>query len=283
VRPFATIRPLTAAGVLAAAVSVGAPARAHDFWLEPIPFRPAAGAPVSVSLWVGEHLTGDPVARDPARIERFVALAPGAASETSIAGEKGESPAGRLVASTPGTWVIGYRSTAAFVTLEPQKFESYLKQEGLDAVLKRRAELGESAAPGVERYSRCAKSLIRVGAGGASAHDRALGFTLEIVAETDPYSLKAGDALAVRLLFRGAPLEGALVTAIGSADPEKAVSSRSDASGRVAIRPSAPGMWLVKSVHMVQAPKDCGQEWESFWASLTFEIVDGPAARDGEK
>jgi len=33
-----------------------------------------------------------------------------------------------------------------------------------------------------------------------------------------------------------------------------------------------PGVWLVKVVHMVPAPKDTGADWESLWASLTFEI-----------
>jgi hypothetical protein len=32
------------------------------------------------------------------------------------------------------------------------------------------------------------------------------------------------------------------------------------------------GAWLVKTVHMVPAPTDTGADWESLWASLTFEI-----------
>ena len=32
------------------------------------------------------------------------------------------------------------------------------------------------------------------------------------------------------------------------------------------------GVWLVKAVHMVPLPKGQDADWESFWASLTFEL-----------
>jgi hypothetical protein len=32
------------------------------------------------------------------------------------------------------------------------------------------------------------------------------------------------------------------------------------------------GMWLVKAVHMIEAPAGSGAQWASFWASLTFEL-----------
>ena len=32
------------------------------------------------------------------------------------------------------------------------------------------------------------------------------------------------------------------------------------------------GVWLVKAVHMAPAPAESGAEWESLWASLTFEV-----------
>jgi hypothetical protein len=35
---------------------------------------------------------------------------------------------------------------------------------------------------------------------------------------------------------------------------------------------SKSGAWLVKAVHMVPARADAGADWESVWASLTFEL-----------
>ncbi|HEX5719080.1 MAG TPA: DUF4198 domain-containing protein, partial [Thermoanaerobaculia bacterium] len=104
---------------------------------------------------------------------------------------------------------------------------------------------------------------------GSSGYDRELGLELELIPERDPYALKPGEALPVRLLYRGKPLDGALVVAI--APPDARVSART-AGGRVSLALDRPGLWLIKAVHMIPAPEGSGAEWESLWASLTFEL-----------
>jgi uncharacterized GH25 family protein len=78
--------------------------------------------------------------------------------------------------------------------------------------------------------------------------------------------------MPLRLLFEGKPLAGALVVAINRENPEKRVSARSDASGRATFDLAPGGVWLVKAVHMVPAPPSSAADWESLWASLTFQI-----------
>jgi len=69
------------------------------------------------------------------------------------------------------------------------------------------------------------------------------------------------------------PIKDVLVIAFTQADPEQKVSARTDASGRVSLKLSRPGTWLVKAVHIIEMPPDDKKaDWESFWASLTFEI-----------
>jgi len=63
----------------------------------------------------------------------------------------------------------------------------------------------------------------------------------------------------------------AFVTAIHRDDPAARVSARSDASGRVTLSLPRSGVWLVKSVQMIAAPAGSNADWESLWASLTFE------------
>ena len=75
-----------------------------------------------------------------------------------------------------------------------------------------------------------------------------------------------------RILYEGKPLAGALVKAIALEDPDNTLSARSDAQGRVAFVLVRKGVWLVKAVHMAPAPPETGADWESLWASLTFEI-----------
>ena len=255
--------------VLAGAL-LKAPLLAHDFWIEPSSFHPPAGADLAVSLRVGEHFRGDPVPRVDPKIVKFVLVS--STGETPIGGLPAVDPAGLVRVVTPGLAVLGYRSQRTAITLEPDKFEKYLEDEGLDAVLKARKARGEQTRPGNEVYSRCAKSLIAVGGTGKSGFDRALGFTTEIVAESSPVALHAGDSMRVRVLHEGAPLAGALVKAIALDDPDNTLSTRSGKDGRASFRLARKGVWLVKTVHMVPAPKETGADWESLWASLTFEI-----------
>ena len=245
------------------------PLLAHDFWIEPSTFRPEVGATVGFALRVGEGFRGDPVPRTPARIERFVLVSP--SREAPIEGGSGADPAGVGRVSEPGVQVVGYRSHTSRVDLDAQKFEQYLKEEGLEAIVAERARRGESAKPSREIYSRCAKSLLAAGAGSKAGHDRELGFTLELVPERNPYAYSSGGPFPVRLRHRGKPLEGALVVALTREAPEKRLSARTDAEGRVSFA-LAPGAWLVKAVHMVAAPAESGADWESLWASLTFEV-----------
>jgi hypothetical protein len=38
---------------------------------------------------------------------------------------------------------------------------------------------------------------------------------------------------------------------------------------------SEAGIWLIKAVHMIEMPPDNKvAQWESFWASLTFELPE---------
>jgi uncharacterized GH25 family protein len=92
------------------------------------------------------------------------------------------------------------------------------------------------------------------------------------VPEKDPYALRRGDELPVRLLWQGRPLGGALVSALPYASPESKESLRSDRDGRVRFRGLGPGVWLVKAVQMVRVTSDPNADWRSVWASLTFEV-----------
>jgi uncharacterized GH25 family protein len=248
-------------------------ALAHDFWLLPATFRPPVGATTGVELEVGVDWAGEVVPRDPSQIERFVAVS--AAGERPVAGIAGQSPAGLLRTPSPGLYIVAYRSLPAAVELEAAKFEAYLALEGLEGVSRARARAGASGRPGRETFSRCAKSLVFVGSptsGAADGGDHDLGLRLELVAEADPYRLRAGSALPLRLTFEGRPLANALIVASPQASPQATVAARSDAQGRVRLTLAQSGVWLVKAVHMVAAAPSSGADWESLWASLTFEL-----------
>jgi uncharacterized GH25 family protein len=268
---------------LASLVTLAAlPLLAHDFWIVPSSFRPAVGSPLAFRLRVGENLRGDPVPRDTAQVERFVLLGPlPERTETPVPGVTGADPAGFVHVEAPGLYTGVYRSHRTRIDLPPEKFDEALRREGLERILELRQSRGESLKPSTEVFSRCAKSLIWVGATAAPAalpvsamtgFDRPVGMTLELIPEKNPYALKAGDELPVRLLYQGKPLAGALVVALGLHQTDGRIAVRSGKDGRARLRLPEGGFWLIKSVHMVRAPHDTGVDWESLWASLTFDL-----------
>jgi len=244
--------------------------RAHDFWIEPGTFRPALGSELAVSLRVGQDFRGDPVPRNPKLIQRFSLIS--LSAETPIGGFDGVDPAGIARVTEPGLLWIAYRSGRTAVTLEGDKFEKYLGEEGLERIIGVRRQRGDGDKPGREVFSRSAKSLVIAGGGGAQGFDRVLGLTLELVLLKDPRQRAPNHPLPVELLYEGKPLEGALVTAMELTHPEKKIRARTDWKGQVLLSLGQTGIFLIKAVQMIPAPADADADWESIWASLTFEI-----------
>ncbi|MGE3180107.1 MAG: hypothetical protein AB7N71_00625 [Phycisphaerae bacterium] len=111
--------------IMASAISTVAVA--HEFWIEPSTFQPRVGEKVDVKLRVGEGFVGEPVVRNAARIERFVALPTqgvakrnpvkaaadsGAGRERGInvLGDEGADPAGVFTPTSRGTTSLIYDS-----------------------------------------------------------------------------------------------------------------------------------------------------------------------------
>ena len=257
------------------------PVLAHDFWLEPSSYRLEPGSVVELRLRVGEHFVGDPLPRNPALLAQFVVAGPDGLRP--VAGRDGADPAGTIKVERPGLVVVGYRSRHSSVDLKPDAFDAYLAEEGLDRVAAVRAARKPPEGVVRELFSRCAKTLLLAGSRGAAGYDRILGFTLELVPEKNPYGMRAGSALPLRLLHEGRPLEGALVVAMNRDDPATKVRARSNRDGRVSLRLSRGGAWLIKAVHMIPAPAGSGAQWESLWASLTFDLPGTAAARRAMK
>ncbi len=264
---------------LALAALLAAPAFAHDFWIEPESFQPKANATIKVTLKVGDFAIGDELPRSDLRILDFSLRGP--ELRTNVLGRDGALPAGFVRTRGAGLHVLGYCSNHAFVELESAKFEEYLREKGLERVSAERARLGESDSKVRELYSRCAKALIQVGDGGPQEFALMFDYPLEILPERDPTALftepAAPAALPVRVFFSGAPLPGALLGALELRDDAAGrphhtpILARTDAEGRAKLELPHAGRWMLAVVHMQRAKEPQRADWESFWASLTFE------------
>lgn len=261
-------RPLT---LLALTVSLAAPALSHEFWIEPLTFAPAAGGSVGVRLFVGDGFENPtPYARNPRHLRSFFVET---GERQPVEGRPGGDPAGRVTAPPTGSLLIGYESGPSSISLAADRFEHYLLDEGLEHVVERRRELGESELEGREEFSRAAKSLLRVadvGHTGSRGFERRLGLAVEIVPEADPTLLRPSVPLGIVVLRHGEPLTGAQVRVFRRGAPEATFAVRTDRSGRASVPLARPGVWLLSVVHMERAPAGGEVDWLSTWSSFTF-------------
>ena len=275
--------------ITAALVALTTAALAHEFWLEAPRFRLQPGQTVNVHTFVGENFHGEPWTTKAAKIQRLVRYGPTPADSTNLTPQNfTETDTFRtgFTFAQPGTHIVLLRSTNSFIELPAEKFTAYLREEGLDYALKLRQERDEMAKPGRETYRRCAKTLLQVGEAADSpvATDSACrhiyGLPLELVPEQNPYRLAADKALTVRVLRAGQPAFGAAVQVWQRQPgglPTTHYTTRANQNGRILLRLSGPGPYLLAAVDMRPAPTRLRDraDWQSTWASLTFA---GPPA-----
>ena len=167
-----------------------------------------------------------------------------------------------------GTYVAGASTRPRELSLSAEDFNAYLAEDGLpDVLAARRAdnELGKGAR---ERYSKHVKAVFQVGEARSDAFGAVLGYPAEIVPLDNPYALSNGATLRVRCLVDGRAVANQTVLWGG---PGAERSTRTDSAGVAQVTLDAAGKWYVKFVHMVRANR-AGLDYESKWATLTFEI-----------
>lgn len=248
----------------------------HDFFLYPTRFTAKPGDKVKITIHVHELFPGEAVKWNPQRVQRFEHRFGQTMSDAKNIKPETDSSGVTFKLDQAGLHSFALDWAERFIDIKPDLFSKYLASEGLDHVLKLRKERGEEAKNGRERYSRFVKALIKAGEGNSEALDKVVGQTIELVALDNPYAKKVGDSIRVQLLFRGKPLANHQIssTYAGASDrPDTyAQSARTDENGVATVRLTHSGPWLVRTVHMLPLPDSKDADWESWWASITFEV-----------
>lgn len=268
---------------LAAAIAVAATAtaaHAHDYWLLPAQLVMPHEGEVAISQFVGEDFAAhDERALKLARFPKLAHLHAGASEDLAASAVDGALPMLRVSLRGAGGHLIVADRNASRIELAPSKFEAYLEHEGLGAVSKERARLGESGKPGRERYTRHLKALVQVGSARDETYGARAGMRLEIVPEANPVFVEPGAALPVLVLFGGAPLPGVRVEAFSRDGADvRGASYTTDAEGRIRVAIDRRGAWLLRLVHMIRCAGCADADWESFWGAYTFASADPSGA-----
>ncbi len=244
---------------------------AHDLWLLP-PESAAVGKQVVIRAHSGDKFPISEHAPDPANFEKRVVRVPDG-SDTAVAsvGTKDLSGLMQFTPSDRGTHVVAVETKPKIIRLEADKFNAYLVSDGLPHIYRLRHEEKSLDKPATERYSKSPKLLLKVGDGKGDPC-KPLDLPLEIVPLTDPFARKSGEALPVRVLFKGKPLSDANLGWDWPGVGEKPRgTARTNAKGEALIPLARSGLFTIRLTHMTR-PKAAEYEWESFWTTLTFEV-----------
>lgn len=205
--------------------------------------------------------------------------------------DEGNTSILKFTSGDPGTWVAGVSTRSRNIEMSADKFNSYLKHDGVLDELEWRKENNMLSRDAIEKYSKHVKAIFQVGNQKSDDWKTVLGYPIEFVPLKNPYELRAGDTLKVKLLMDGNPLTGQLVYAAYESNHSHAgdVSNdhthdhddephqhdaqayRTDTTGVFDVPLEDNGHWYLRTIHMAHSQEE-GLTHESNWATLTFEI-----------
>ena len=248
-------------------------AQSHEFWLQPSKYRYAVGEAMTIDFKVGENFTGESWDLKRHTVEQVQLVNASGVKKLESTVQKTKSKNLTTVLDKPGTYVIGLESNFAYLELEADKFNEYLKEDGLENILELRKKENTLDKPSREFYKRYAKLMVQAGPVADDTYKKRLGFRYEIMPLTNPYTLKPGDYLDCRVMWENKPVPHTLVKVwnyVGNRTFLQNIYTENDGTIRFPISTSGP--WMVSAVKMIPSERD-GAEYQSQWASLVFGIT----------
>ena len=255
---------------------VTASAQAHDLFFRMSTFLVPANASVRMNVLNGTFSESEnSVTPDRLRDLSVVSPTGRARVDTSLWQAKGDTTAFFLRTGAPGTYVVGASLLPREISLSAKDFNTYLEDDGIPDVLAARKSAGELGKDAVERYSKHVKALVQVGGARTGDFSAVLGYPAELVALDNPYSLRARSVLRVRAMVDGRAVPNQLVVWGGRFRNEGRFTqrtARTDSDGIARIRLENSGQYFVKFISMTPFRGPEKIDYESKWATLTFEV-----------
>ena len=253
------------------------PAVAHDFWMQPRLFNPAAGSTVLLSMLVGHGTARERWGATNSNVVQFKTIGPNGMldrkSNLSIGGPGFDA---LVPVERPGSYMFILQSTATRSQLPFLRFNDYAAAEGITPIIAQRQKMGREKTDGREIYSRRAKAFVQVGPVDAASIARVVrpvNLQLEIVPGRHPGAIGTTRTMPVRVLWNGRPLAAALVKLTDlDADAEPVALQRTDAAGAAVFRIPRAGKWQMNVVWAVPLRGDRRADFNTVFSSLTFAV-----------
>ena len=250
-------------------------ASAHDLFLKLDTYLLAPNAKATVQMLNGTFQSSEGVVRrDRMRDISLIAPDAGISAAKSISWRDLEKTTTmEIQTGRPGTYVVGISTKPREIDLKAADFNDYLKHDGIPDILAKRTKDGELGKDIRERYSKHVRAIFQVGSARTEEYKTSLHYPVEIIPQSNPYSLKVGQTLPVLCTLDGKPLVNQFVIAGWESVDRRlhSLDTRTDAKGIARFKLMAAGKWYVKMIYMA-ASNEPGINYESKWATLTFQI-----------
>jgi len=252
-------------------------ASAHDLFMKLDSYFLAPNTRASVRLLNGTFQKIDGlVARDRFRdIGLYGPDLTGPISQPLTWRDEGKTTVMDVKTGGPGTYLAGVSTKPREIDLKAPEFNDYLQHDGIPDTLAERKKNNELNKDVRERYSKHVRAIFQVGDKLSDDYKRQLNYAAEIIPQQNPYALKVGDTITVLCTVEGQPARNQFLMA-GWESPDgklHPLETRADSGGFVRVKLTGAGKWYIKFIHMTPL-SDPNLNYESKWASLTFEIRD---------
>lgn len=251
---------------------LGGTLAAHEFWLEPQKFRLKKGETLKVRFRVGERFEGENWQGNRQVVDGIHLYFNGFDDDLSeLITDESPGDSISLQFFDEGTGVMSFHSTNKRIELEPAKFLEYLREEGLDSAIAYREQHHETDSVGREYYQRSVKTLFQVGESYDDTYKQNCGLPLEFIPLHNPYHLRKGQQLSMKLLFRDTAVQGARIRIWQRLNGKTNVKeTTTDSDGLFTFTPSLNGRYMISTVRMEHMDSSSDTHWQSYWATITW-------------
>ncbi len=244
---------------------------AHEFWLQPDKFIYKRGETINLRFMVGENFEGENWSGNRDRVQSLNFYFGGVkdSCRQGLSDKKGDSL--QIALYDEGTAMLSFNSTNSFIELDAEKFNNYLKEDGLTEAIEYRKQHNENKKKGRENYQRCAKTILQVGNKTDKTFKQHTNLLIDIIPYDNPYNVAKDENFKVRIFFNKQPLAHTLVKVWHRQNNKTTQTTHTtDKGGEVKFFLTPSGQWMVSTVKMARLENDPKADWQSYWGSLTW-------------
>lgn len=250
---------------------------AHEFWILPSRTHVLVGQRVPLQLSVGPNFTGKRWVGKGNRVVAYTHYFRNGSQELllSLAPGDGLVQLPDFIPATEGTHMLAIATNNNYIEMPAEKFNDYLKEDGLMEAYKYRVANNEKFKKSRERYRRCAKVLIQAGDATDHTYRERTNLILEIIPDKNPYNHDKEQGITFKVLYEGNPLPDAMVKWWHrDGDTLESDFLYTSKRGEVTFSVAKPGIYMISLVHMIRLYNDKGADWQTTYSSLVFGVEE---------